>query len=498
MRDRIRIESQSKAVLSHVGYILVLAGWIMLLPLLIVPFRPEESRFVFAFAAPAAALFLSGAALRRGFRSHAADSLSVQEGSVVVLLGWLSVALFSALPFVLSGELAFSRAFFESMSGWTTTGLSVVDVTKTGRTILLWRSIMQLAGGAGFAILMISAAAGPTGTGLSSAEGRADQLVPHVKTSARLVLAIYGCYAAVGFFAYWLAGMSPFDAVNHSFAAVSTGGFSTRPESIGFWDSVAVEAVTVPLMILGNMSFVTAWYLWRGDFGVVSKNGEIRLLAVVLPVAIAIVFIATGGTLYPRLDKAVRVAVFEVVTALTTTGFSTVTYEKWNSTAIIVLVVLMLIGGGTCSTAGGMKQYRVYLAWKSVLREIGRLALPRGAVRQQPFWEGGRRAFIDDVRLQQTASFVFLYLATYAAGALLLSACGFGLQDSLFEFASALGTVGLSVGVTGAGMPDAALWAETAAMFLGRLEFFVVFIGFFRLVRGLGSAVRNTARKFGA
>jgi trk system potassium uptake protein len=152
----------------------------------------------------------------------------------------------------------FSRALFESVSGWTTTGLSVVDVTSAGPMILFWRSIIQLAGGAGLAIIMMSAIVGPTGVGISSAEGRSDQLVPHVRQSARLVLIIYTCYALPEPLAYRMAGMSLFDAVNHSFAAVSTGGFP-RVESIGYWDSTAIEAVTLPLMLLGNLSFVTAW-----------------------------------------------------------------------------------------------------------------------------------------------------------------------------------------------------------------------------------------------
>jgi trk system potassium uptake protein TrkH len=347
--------------------------------------------------------------------------------------------------------------------------------------ILFWRSVMQLAGGAGLAIIMMSAIVGPTGVGISSAEGRSDQLVPHVRKSARLVLIIYTGYASAGTLAYWMAGMSSFDAVNHSFAAVSTGGFSTHAESIGHWDSAAIEAVTLPLVLLGNLSFVTAWFLWRGKLRFVLRNGEVRLLAMLTPMAAGAVFLFTCQTLYPQLGKSVRVAVFETVTAITTTGFSIVSYTNWNPFGVLVLVVLMLIGGGTCSTAGGIKQFRVYLLGKLFVWEIRRSLLPRTAVMERPVWEGDRRVFVDEARMRQVGVFVFVYLATYVLGAMVLCASGYSIQDSLFEFASAIGTVGLSIGVTSADMPDLALWAETLAMFLGRLEFIVVIVSLFKL-----------------
>ena len=143
----------------------------------------------------------------------------------------------------------------------------------------------------------------------------------------------------------------------------------------------------------------------------------------------------------------------------------------------------MLIGGGTCSTAGGIKQFRVYLFWKLLIWEVKRSLMPRTVVMERPIWEGSRRIFVDDARVRQVAVFVFLYLMTYMLGTMLLCASGYSLSDSLFEFASAIGTVGLSVGVTSADMPDVALWAETFAMFLGRLEFVVVIVSLLKLGR---------------
>lgn len=485
MREKQYLRTRYAAMLASVGVILMLSGIVMLTPLLALAFYPRETAHTLAFALPAGCQLLSGLIMWKCFRSPSAITLSVQEGGIIVLVGWLAVILFSALPFAAVLGMPFSRGVFEAVSGWTTTGLSVVDVGQAGPMILLWRSIMQLAGGAGLAIIMMSAIVGPTGVGIPSAEGRGDQLVPQVRRSARLVLVIYTCYAAAGSIAYRLAGMSWFDAVNHAFAAVSTGGFSTHPESIGFWDSTAVEAVTLPLMLFGNLSFVTAWLLCRGKFGAVVKNGEIRLQAVLLPLSAAAVFIFTSRALYPQLGKSLRVALFETVSALTTTGFSTVTYGNWNAFGILVLIVLMLIGGGTCSTAGGIKQFRVYLLCKLLYWDIQRSLLPKAAILERPVWEGNRQVFVDDARVRQVTVFVFLYLTLYVSGVMLLCTCGFSLTDSLFEFASALGTAGLSVGVTASGMPDMALWAETLAMFLGRLEFLVVVVSLLKFGRDM-------------
>ncbi len=234
MREKEYLKQRYAAILSSVGMILLLAGIWMLAPLLIVFACPDEAANALAFAGPAGCLCLVGLLLRRVFHPASNVTLSIQEGGVIVLTTWVVVMLFSAWPFMGVLQLPFSRSIFESVSGWTTTGLSVVDVTKAGPMILFWRSAMQLAGGAGLAIIMMSAITGPTGVGISSAEGRSDQLVPQVRQSARLVLIIYISYATIGTLAYWVAGMSLFDAVNHSFAAVSTGGFSTRADSIGY------------------------------------------------------------------------------------------------------------------------------------------------------------------------------------------------------------------------------------------------------------------------
>ena len=469
------LRGRYRTIIAYVGLICAIVGLLMLLPLLLLFFFPEEQRFVAAFLVPGLLLTLGGLWIWR--RLLPPDpTLTYQEGAVIVVLAWTMALVAGAIPLMWAVGLTPLQALFESTSGWTTTGLSVVDVTTAPRLILFYRSTIQLAGGAGLAIIALSALTGPTGPGISLAEGR-EQLVPHIRRSAALVLTIYGGYIVVGIPALALAGMSWFDAVNHAFAALSTGGFSTRPESIGYWDSPLVEAVVIVLMLLGTMNFVTAYALLRGKFRAVLRNGELHLMAVVIPLAAVSIFLLVGLTLYPTVGKAMRVSIFEVVSALSTTGFNTIDYRPWPSFGWLVLIVLMLIGGGTGSTAGAIKQFRIYVLYRALRWEIRRMFLPKQAVTHPDVWIGETRHFLSDERVRQVSLFVFVYMATFFGGAAVIAAHGYSLQESLFEFASALGTIGLSVGVTSPGAPAGVLIAQIVGMMLGRLEFFTLIVG---------------------
>lgn len=478
-----------RAIFSYTGYVLFLIGLVMLTPLLVVFSWRNEMTDVSGFILPAFILVISGIVVWRLLRPPKPVTLSVQEGGVIVLLSWLITFLFSALPFMIILKFNFTQAMFESVSGWTTTGLSVVDVTTAPKAILLWRSIMQLAGGAGFAIIMLTAITGPVGPGFSIAEGRGDQLVPNVRQSARLVMSIYLSYVAVAIVVYRLCGMTLFDAINHAFCALSTGGFSTHPESIGYWDSAKIEAFTLIFMLFGNFSFLTAYMLMRGKFKSVYRNGELRLFAVMTPISFLIIFLLVSRTLYSPLSKSIRVAIFETVSALTTTGYSTVGYSQWKPIGHLILIVLMLIGGGTCSTAGGLKQFRIYLLFKTMIWEIGQAFLPRTAIVENYIWQGDRKTYISDERIRQISVFVFCYLILFIAGSGILAAHGYALKDAIFEFASSIGTVGLSIGITALNAPPLVLWTQIIGMFLGRLEIFVIIISFGKIIRDIAAIV---------
>jgi len=479
------MQNKYSAILSYTGTILIITSMLFITPLFLLMFYPFESGQSAGFVLPMAGLAGLGFILRTITRKRAPVVLNVQEGSIIVLLSWIVVCIFSALPLMINCQLNFTQAIFESVSGWTTTGLSVVDVTKVSHLVLFWRSIMQFAGGAGLVIIMLSAIAGPPGPGLSLAEGRTDLLVPHVQQSAKLVMIIYVSMIFIGTLLYILAGMSAFDAINHSIAALSTGGFSTRVESIGYWNSPAIELITIILMIIGNINFLTIYLLINRNFKAFIRNGEIRLSALLILVSFIILLFFVTIPLYDTLSSSLRVAIFEGVSALTTTGYTITTYSNWNTTGYFVLIILMLIGGGTCSTAGGLKQYRVYLMYKLLRTEFKRALLPRSAVITPFIWQGDRKEYINDNYIRQLISFVFLFICVYAVGVLILSFYGYRLEDAMFEFASSLSDVGLSAGITKSDAPAVVLWTETIGMFLGRLEIFVIFTSSVKLFKDL-------------
>jgi trk system potassium uptake protein TrkH len=477
------LRQRYRAIFGYTGLVCLISGFGILSPLIALIFYPEEISLAWGFLVPGIILCVLGLILWRTLAPKKATSLTLQEGAVIVVLSWLVAIVVGTVPLMTIQGLNFTQAMFESTSGWTTTGLSVVDVTKASRLILLYRSTIELFGGAGLAIITLSAIAGPSGSGLASAEGRTEQLVPNVRRSAKLVLGIYLGYIIVGTIALDLAGMSFFDAINHSFAAVSTGGFSTRPESIGYWDNTAVEVVTNVLMIVGAFNFVTSYMLLTGKFKSVMRNGEIRLQFFLYVLCSIVLLVGVVLPLYPNLGKAIRVSIFETITALSTTGFSTVGYTDWNGLGWLILILLMLIGGGSGSTAGGIKQMRVYILYRALMWEIRRMLMPAGTVNEAHIWQGDQRQFLQNDQVKQISIFVFLYLMVFGIGSAIIAAHGYTLQESLFEYASAMGTVGLSVGVTAADAAPALLWAETVGMFLGRLEFFTVFVGVVRLLR---------------
>lgn len=493
LRQAAFLRARYRAILAYAGLIHLLLGLFVLSPLLALLAWPEEVGQAPAFLVPGLGLMAGGGGLWLVLRPREPMPLTLAEGAVIVLLAWLGAMVVGALPLMPTAGLSFSQAAFEAISGWTTCGLSVVDVAAASHVVLLYRSIMQLVGGAGLAIMMLAAFGGPVGAGLSSAEGRDRQLVPHVKRSVRLVWSIYLGYIAAGTLALRLCGMTWFDAVNHSICAVSTGGFSTHAEQIAFWDTARVEAVLVALMILGNLNFLTSYALLKGRWRAVVRNGEVRLMAFLLPLAVAGMFLAATAAMFPAWEKALRAAVFETVSALTTTGFNSIPYDRWNPAAVLILTWLMLIGGGICSTAGGIKQLRIYVLYRAALWEVRRLILPANVVTRPELWQGEQRELIDDGLLRQVGVFIFLYLAIFLVGVLWLTLYGYSLSDSLFEFASALGTVGLSVGVTSATTPAPALWSMTLAMLVGRLEIIVVMVGGLKLVKDAFFVLKGAA-----
>ncbi len=487
MTYRDMIKMKYRTIMRNLGWMLICFSVILLIPIVFCIFYPEEFPNSIYFFESAALSFICGYTLWFFFsnKKTADQHITVHEGAIIVLFAWLGAVFFSALPFVFSGELDFTQAVFESTSGWTTTGLSLVDVSKTSKLILVWRSLTQFFGGAGFAIIMLSSIGGGVSQGIYVAEGRMDNLLPNIKKSTKTILLIYFSYAVAGIIAYKIAGMNLFDSFNHSLTALATGGFSTRVNSIGEFNSIHIEIITIVLMTLGTTGFGIHYLIWERNFKQLKKNVEPWTYLVILLIFIPLLVLALLGPVYGSLPHAIREGVFQAVSALTGTGFSTANLVLWNQMSLFLLTLLMIFGGMMDSTSGGIKLFRIYVIFKSILIEVQRFFLPKGAVKHHVAWKGNYMYKIDDALLRSVLIFTTLYFLNYAIGVGVMVSYGNDLMTSAFEYASALSTVGLSLGITNPGAPYPIIWTETIGMFLGRLEFIVVLYALAKIFRDL-------------
>ncbi|WP_457619986.1 TrkH family potassium uptake protein [Methanopyrus sp.] len=420
-------------------------------------------------------MFVCGAALERIARVE--RHVRPRHAIVAVPIIWLVIPLFTSLPYHFCEHMPWLDAYFESMSGWTTTGLTVLpDIDHAHRTILFWRSLEQWVGGLGIVVSIISILRFETPSLLYVAEAREERIRPNVVNTAKEMWKIYITITVAGFLALWAAGMNPFDALNHSMTAVATGGFSTRSESVAAWNSPAIELITVILMVLGATSFVTHYRVAK-TFRTSPAELPARIIKALRQylqdrqflTMIGLIVVVTayvGAVSGDRVWDVVRYYGYQVVSAITCCGFSNADVSSFPEYAKLAITVLMIVGGSTASTAGAIKILRFLIMAEAVKAAIARRTQPiRGVVVPRI----GSRVLSEDEILDAFAiasAYVFFLLV----GTLLLTAYGYPLVDALFEVASAQGGVGLSSGITTPNAPTFVKILLIFHMWIGRLE----------------------------
>lgn len=453
---------------------MVLTGALVAVPLAALPFFPEDARYIPAFALPALLSVLSGGAVCLLGKAPS----SARNGSLTVLFAWSWGILVGAMPFVLGGQLSPLQAVFESVSGWTTTGLSVMDVSVTPKIYLFHRSFMQFCGGLGFVMMMLLIAPDRRSMNLFQAEGHPDKLAPSLRQTARTIFSMYCGFLLLGTAAYRAVGMGVFEGLCHAMCALSTGGFSTRLGSIGEYNSLPIELVTILLMLVGTTNFAVLLLLVRRKWRQAFQVSELRFMALLLALAVPVMAVSLSASLGMGPGESFRRAAFDVTSALSTSGYSSMSYETWPPAAVGVLILVMLIGGGIGSTAGGMKLSRVYLMARLAGMSLRRQLSPSRQVEAPHYIKAQGKTAIDSELIVETAGFLAGYLGVFSVGSLLLTVTAdCGLTEGMFEFASSLGTVGLSIGLTGPATGARTLIVEMCGMILGRLEIFIVLVG---------------------
>jgi len=414
---------------------------------------------------------------------NAPRKLSIRDVFMLTVTSWVSVCIFGALPFVLSDTVdSLADAIFESVSGATTTGATVLSMLDTlPRDILLWRSMMQWVGGLG--IVAFGAAVLPFlrigGMRLFRAESSdfSEKVLPQTRRFLAQLLLAYLAISVLCALAYWLCGMSAFDAINHAMTTVSTGGYSTHDASIGFFDSAAIEAVAIVFMLAAAIPFVHYLPLLAGKIGQFRVDGQVRSMLGAYAVVVALLVVWLVMTGQESTTDALRDAVLSVVSIATTTGYVTVDYTTWGSFSVLVFFFLTYVGGCSGSTSGGIKIFRFKIAYTMFRETIQRLLHPN-AVFSRSF-DG--RPLTDDI-VASVSAFALAFACTVGVVAILLGMAGNDFITSFSAAATVTANVGPGIGdVVGpasnfGSINDASKWIMCAGMLLGRLEIFTLLI----------------------
>jgi trk system potassium uptake protein len=440
-----------------------------------------------AFGASSVLTLACGLGLLRAMRCHLTGGLTIRQAFALTPLSWLVVSTFAAIPLFLSShhslEGSWTNAFFEAMSGLTTTGATVMtglDAAPPG--VLLWRALLQWAGGIGIiaTAIAILPALGVGGMQLFRTESsdRSEKVMPRARQIAKAIGLVYLALTVLCAAAYWLAGMSAFDAAAHALTTVSTAGFSTSDASLARWDSPAVHWVATAFMLSGSVPFVLYLRLLQGERDTL-RDSQARTLLAFLAVVVAALtawLVATGR--YGWADAA-RHAAFNVVSVVTTTGYATADYGLWGGAAVGLFFGLMFVGGCTGSTSGGMKVFRFEVMAVMLRGHFLRLLYPRGVF---PRAYGGR--VLPDEVVGSVVVFFSLYFVCYGALTIALMALELDFLTSASAAVAMLSNVGPGLGETigpagnYAGLPAAAKWLLCFGMLLGRLELFTVLVLF--------------------
>ena len=466
-------------VLSILGRLTFGYGLCMLVPALYSLVTGEPAFFPQLIAL--LATLALGAVMSLNRREH--GHLGIREGFAIASGGWILASLLGALPYTFSGVLPnYVDAVFETVSGLTTTGASVIsDLESTPKGILLWRSITHWLGGMGIIVLFIAflpeIGAGAIHMFRAEVPGpTADRVAPRLRDTAAALWGIYVVLTAAQIILLVLAGMPLFDSINHTFATMATGGFSIKNTSILYYDSLAIELIIVLFMTIAGGNFGLYYIVWKKGLKVLLHDLEFKVYLAIM----------AGATLFMAANliwvsgqpagQALRDALFNASSVMTTTGFVTADFDKWPAFSKLILLVLMFVGGCAGSTAGAIKVVRFILLGKQSWAELQHDLHPRMVISVKI---SGKP--VSPSILQVTGQFFFLYMMTFVIAVLLVAAAGMEAWDAIGGVAATLGNVGPGFGVVGptttySSLSDFIKIVLTACMLLGRLELMTLLV----------------------
>ena len=471
-----------KLIFGYIGAILLVIGVVLLLPLFIIFYYPQDKQFINCFIIPSIPCFIIGYLLLRFIKNKETAPLNRNHDAITVFLSWILIIFISAFPFFLTGKFTFIQSIFESTSAYTTTGLTVFNADTTPHIFVLFKSIGLFIGGVGLILVVSTVLSGYYGMRLYGTEGHSEKLLPNVIRTSRLILSVYSLYIFLGTIAYIYFGMHWFDAVNHAIAALSTGGFSTKSQNLMYFNSIPIEIISIVLMLLGSIGFLVHVLISKLKLSKVLMHCETKFTIFLFLTIIPLFCFSLCKNLDFSIAHSLRITVFNVVSAITTTGFQTVpSFKIFPPSLFLCFILLMLIGGNTGSTSGGIKQYRVIIILKEIWWNIIDKTSFRKVIRVYNINKYGEREAVDQYEKRKVSSFIFLYLFIFFVATFILTCFGYSISDSMFEISSALSGTGLSSGIISPTQNSTILLTACSCMLLGRLEVYVVILSFIRI-----------------
>ena len=474
--------SSNKTVFFLIGILITILGVSMLIPYSMQILQQENSHsFIGAsFITIFIGILFILSNLEKQFK------LNLQQTFLFSALAWLLIAVFGSLPFLLSPvPFSISEAFFESMSGITTTGATVItNLDASPKSILLWRAIMQWLGGIGIIVMAITIL--PLlkvgGMQLFKMEGplSTEKILPRTLEVATIIILTYFVLTSLCAFFYWLFGMSIFDSVAHSMTTIATGGFSTHNESIGFFSNSNIEIVASIFIILGSIPFISYLKFVKGNrkifFQDIQIKGLINILCLSIIIMFVYLFIISDET---SIVDNFRISFFNVISILSGTGYVNAQFDNWGSFPLILFLGLMFIGGCAGSTTCGIKIFRLQILYSFVSNQLKKIIYPKGIFvmkyDQNP---------VDDKFIASIISFIYMYFVIFFVITALLSLSGLDLITSISGAATSISNVGPGLGsIIGpngnfSSLPDISKWILSFGMILGRLELFAILVLF--------------------
>lgn len=473
-----------KLVFRIVAILVLLLCGVLIAPV-VVAIVYEEYELLPSFLVPMAVASILAGSYLFGVRTSQ-TTLSTRAGFFLVSIAWLVSSLFGALPFVISGAIpSFVDAFFETMSGFTTTGASILeDIEALPRSMLFWRSLTHWLGGMGIIVLTVAIfpILGIGGLQLIKAEApgpTVDKITPKVTETAKILWITYFALTALEVLLLMIGGMDLYDALTHTFGTLATGGFSPKAASVGHYDSAFIDLVITVFMVLAGINFALYYKLFTGRLESVFRDSEIKAyLGIFVLAAAGLALVLRVNGVYETFGESLRYGSFQAASILTTTGYATADFAVWPAAAQVLLFLLMFIGGSSGSTGGGIKVVRVITLFKQAINEMNFLLHPRAVFSVKLSGTPVKKNVIYAI-----AGFVILYMFLILLTTVVVGLSGFDLLTSISTALVTLGNIGPGFAMVGptqnyAFFPDYLKVFLSIIMMMGRLEVFTVLILF--------------------